>query len=132
MSKLKISIIDIVRWIAVLPITILILILYTTLFLDFSYWILGKLFNEDLVSHIIGLNNMILIPIIISLCSYFIPSKEKFKTTLISILLFASIQLLNIIDRFQHHWSINPYVGIAALTYLFCVFVIYRLENKKR
>jgi hypothetical protein len=130
MKKLKIIKLDLTRWAAVIPLTIIFLFLYTSTFIDLLYWSLNKFFNEEIVAHIVGFTNAITLPIIIVFCGYWISPKYKFQSTLITVLFFVSLQLLNIINRIQNHWSLNPFIALSALAYLLGIFTVYKLEKK--
>ena len=132
MKKLKITKLDVVRWIAVIPLTIIFLLLYTSKFIDFIYWSLNKFFHEDIVSHIVGFTNAITLPIIIAFCGYWISPKYKFQSTLILVLCFGILQVFQIIYRIQNHWSLNPFISLSLVSYLFTLYVIYKMENGKR
>lgn len=132
MKKTKITKFDFVRWFAIVPCTILLIFLYTSIFTDNLYLILNRFFNEEIVAHIVGFINSITLPIIIIVCGYSISPKYKFKSTLILVLFFASIQLLTILDRINNHWSLNPYIYLSLLVYLSSLFLIYKTENEKR
>ena len=132
MIKLKISKLDIAKWIALIPLTIIFLLIYISTFIDLLYWSLNKFFNEEVVANIVGLANAIILPIIIAACGYWISPKFKFQSTLILILCFATLQLFHIIDRINNHWSLNPYISLSALSYLLSLYIVYRIENGKR
>jgi hypothetical protein len=121
-----------VRWAAVIPLTIILLLFYTASFVDMLYWSLNKFFTEEIVAHIVGFLNAVLLPMIIAACGYWISPKYKFRSTLILVICFAILQLLQIIYRINNHWSLNPYLSIAALSYLFSLYVVYKIENGKR
>jgi hypothetical protein len=130
-KKLQITKLDIARWISVLPVTVLLLILYTTVILDFFYMIFNKFFNEEIVSHIMGFINAVSLPALIIACGYYISPKFKFKSTLILVLIFASLQLFQIYYRVHEHMSLNPFIALSALVYLLGMYFVYRIESKK-
>jgi hypothetical protein len=132
MKKQHFTKLDIARWTAVLPLTIILLLLYTSSFIDLLYWSLDKFFNEEVVANMVGLANAIILPIIIAACGYWISPKFKFQSTLILILCFVTLQLFHIIDRINNHWSLNPYISLSALSYLLSLYIVYRIENGKR
>lgn len=132
MKKLKITKLDIVKWIALIPVTIIFLLIYTSTFIDLLYWSLNKFFNEGLVAHIVGFINAISLPIIVIGCGYWISPKFKFHSTLILALCFATLQLFHIIYRINNHWDLNPFISLSALSYLISLYVVYKIENEKR
>jgi len=128
---MKITKLDVARWIGVISLTIIFLILYTSTFIDLLYWFLNKFFNEEMVAHIVGFTNAITLPVIIFFCSYWISPKYKFQSTLITVLCFASLQLFHIIYRIQNHWDLNPFIALSGAIYLIGLFVVYKLEKSK-
>jgi hypothetical protein len=132
MKKLKISKLDVARWVAIIPLTIIFLFLYTSSFIDLLYWSLNKFFNEEIVAHLVGFINAITLPIIIVFCGYWVSPKYKFQSTLVLVLCFVILQLFQIVYRIQNHWSLNPFISLSLVSYLFSLYVIYKLENGKR
>lgn len=128
---MKITKLDVARWVGVIPLTIIFLILYTSTFIDLLYWFLNKFFNEEMVAHIVGFTNAITLPVIIVFCSYWISPKYKFQSTLVLVLCFAILQLFQIIYRIQNHWSLNPFIALSGAIYLIGLFVVYKLEKSK-
>ena len=124
--------IDILRWVAVLPITILIIVIYTTLVVDLFYKVFDILFNEEVVAHIVGITNMILIPILITACGYYIAPKFKFKSTLILVSFFLLLESISVSLRIYEHMHLNPYVSLALISHLIALYVVYKLENIKK
>lgn len=129
MKKHRFTKLDIVRWVAVFPLTIILLLIYTSSFIDLLYWSLDKFFNEEIVAHAVGFIDAITLPIIIISCGYWISPKYKFQSTLILVLCFATLQLFHIIYRINNHWGLNPYIYFSALIYLLGIFVVYKTEK---
>jgi hypothetical protein len=130
--KNKIKKIDVLRWIAVLPITILILLIYIIFAIDIAYKFFGIFFDEELVAHIVGLINMLLMPILITASSYFLSPKYKFKSTLVFVLFFLLLESISVGLRIYEHMRLNPYIPLAAMIHLIALYVVYKVENKKK
>jgi hypothetical protein len=93
MKKQKnLSKIDVLRWIAILPATILLLLIYLTFVVDLFYKFFNLLFQEELVANIVSIINMVLMPILIAASAYYISPKFKYNSTLILILFFFIVR----------------------------------------
>lgn len=127
-KKNQITKLDIARWIAVLPATILGIIIFSTLFISMLYQVLPKLTNLNTVDNILGFLNAFLLPLVIIACGYWISPKFKFKSTLILSLLFIILQTLHII--YNEYDRSNPFIPVFAISYLIGLFVVYRFGKK--
>ncbi len=131
MKKVNITKLDVVRWISILPVTMLLLILYSSLIDDSFYMIFNKFFNEEIVSRIIGLINAVSLPTLIIACGYFISPKFRFQSTLILVLIFISFHINQVYYRMQENMSLNPFIIVSAFVYLLGMYFVYQIENKK-
>ncbi len=86
-KKIPISKLDIARWIAAIPVTLIAILLYVKIILDTLYTFLPLAFNIRVQNLILSVFNAILIPIIITACAYWISPKNKFKSTLVFVLI---------------------------------------------
>ena len=82
-KKNQITKLDIIRWIAVLPVAFIAIGIYSIFILDLLYKVLPKFYSEESVANIIGLINAISLPAFIVASGYFVASKFKFRTSLI-------------------------------------------------
>ena len=130
MIKLKISKIDIVRWIAVLPISIIAL----TLFDYFSGW-LNKFYLADLHgnpdSTFLTYINCFAVPAIILISGYMVSPKHKFNSTLILSLFYIVITIYTLVSETYLHRGLSSFIIIFMSTYLAGLYLIYKLDNKE-
>lgn len=129
-KKIQITKIDIARWVAVLPVTIIALLIYG----EFSSW-LNKVylmnFHGDGDSFFTVYIDCVAIPSIILGCSYFISPKFKFKSALVLISFFALTTVYALLTNEYLKHQFNPFIAIYFVTASLGLYVIYLLENKK-
>ncbi len=124
----QINKLDIARWIAVLPLTIIAIFTFSNVFTGFLYKILPRFFNEEIVSNIAGISNAIGLPFLIIICGYWISPKFKLKSTTILVFLFLLLQVWHLFN--SEYARSNPFIPLFALSYLFGLFIIYKLGEK--
>lgn len=129
--KKSINKLDIARWIAVLPITVIALILFATIFIEIFYKALNTFLNKDTVAHIVGYINAFSLPAIITACTYWVSPKFKFKSTLLFANIFIVFQVWYYFNNEYIRHGVNPYVTFYAMSYLTSFYVVYKLDNKK-
>ena len=127
--KKQITKLDIIRWIGVLPVAIIVIGIYSIFFLDILYKVLPKFFNEESVANIVGLVNAITLPALIVTSGYIVPSKFKFRTSLILTLSFLSLQALHI--AFNDYDKSNPFIPVFALSYLIGLGIIFKIDQNR-
>jgi len=127
--------IDIIRWVLLLPITFFIIASFGTLVIG-SEEFLQKIFNGHTVIKIIDYSILVLMPIIIALCGFFIAPKYK----LISVLIMICISLIPYILSFDMDNSIREvsnfsqikyinFINPLTITTLILLLIIYKLEK---
>jgi hypothetical protein len=130
-KKIPISKLDIARWIATIPVTVIAILLYVKIILDPLYTFLPLAFNIRVQNLILSVFNAILIPIIITACAYWISPKNKFKSTLVFVLIFISLHALRYLDSTYGRENFISFMPLYVLSYLLSLFIVYKLENKK-
>ena len=130
-KKIPINKLDIARWIAAIPVTVIAILLYAKIILDPLYRFLPLAFNIRLQNLIFSVFNAILIPIIITVCAYWISPKNKFKSTLVIVLIFISLHALRYLDSTYGRENFISFMPLYALSYLLSLFIVYKLENQK-
>ncbi len=129
-TKNKFTKIDIARWIALLPATVAVLLVYGEL----SSW-LNKIYlinfhgNGD--SFFTVYIDCIAIPMAITTCGYFISPKFKFRSTLILITFFALTTTYALLTNEYLKHEFNPFILLYFVTASLGLYSIYQLENKK-
>jgi hypothetical protein len=126
-KKNQITKLDIIRWIAVLPVAFIAIGIYSIFILDLLYKVLPKFYSEESVANIIGLINAISLPAFIVASGYFVASKFKFRTSLILTLFFLVLQTLHI--AFNDYDRSNPFIPVFALSYLISLAFIYKIAK---
>lgn len=127
-KKNQITKLDIIRWIAILPLTILAIIVFTNVFTNSLYIMLPRLFSEETVSNIIGIFDAISLPLLITACGYYISPKFKFKSTLFLILAFLLLQAWNLL--YTEYARSNPFIPFFVMSYLCGIFLVYKFGKK--
>ena len=127
--KNKLTKIDIARWVAVLPVTIILLLVYG----EFSSW-LNKIylmnFHVNYPFFTIYID-CIAIPLIVIACGYFITPKFKFRSTLILVTFFVLITIYSLLtNEYLKHES-NPFILLYLVIASMGLYGIYQIENKK-
>lgn len=125
--KSQITKIDIIRWICVLPVTVIVIGIYTIFILDLLYKVLPKFLNKESVANTVELINAVSLPTLIVLSGYFVASKYRFRTSLILTLFFLVLQTLHI--AYNDYVRSNPFIPVFALSYLLGLFVVYKLDK---
>jgi len=123
--------IDIARWIAVLPTTVIALTLFAAFFIELFYKALNTILNEDAVANIVGYINAFSLPAIIVACAYWVSPKFKFKSCLILAFIFIALQTWHYIDNEYVRHGINPYVAFYIASYFISLYVAHKLDKKK-
>lgn len=127
-KKIQITKLDIIRWISVLPLAVIAIGIYSIFILDLLYKVLPKFLSDESVANTIGLINAISLPALIVASGYFVPSKFKFRTSLILTLFFLALQTLHI--AYNDYDRSNPFIPVFALTYFISLGVIYKIDKK--
>jgi hypothetical protein len=130
-KKIPINKLDIARWIAVFPFTVIAILLYIKIILDPLYRFLSLAFNIKVQNLILSVFNAILIPIIITAFAYWISPKNKFKSTFVIVLIFICLHALRYLDSTYGRENFISFMPLYALSYLLSLYVVYKLENKK-
>lgn len=128
-KKIQITKLDIVRWAAVLPVTIILLLVYG----EFSSW-LNKIylmnFHVKYPFFTIYID-CIVMPLIVIACGYFISPKFKFRSTLILVTFFVLTVIYSLLTNEYIKYESNPFILLYLITASLGLYGIYQLENKK-
>ncbi len=130
-KKIPINKVDIARWIAVFPLTVIAILLYIKIILDPLYRLLPLIFDIKVTNFILNIFNALLIPITITACAYWISPKNKFKATFVIVLIFICLHGLRYVDSTYGRENFISFMPLYAFSYLLSLFVVYKLENKK-
>lgn len=122
---------DIARWIAVLPITVIALTLFASIFVGLFYKVLNTFLDEDNAAQIVGFINAFSLPAIIVICTYWVSPKFKFKSCLVLAVFFIGLQAWHYIDSEYVRHGIAPYISFYAASYFINLYIAYKLDNKK-
>lgn len=126
----QITKLDIARWIAIFPLTILAILLYIKIIIDSLYRFLPLFFDIEVTNFILNILNALLIPIIITVSAYWVSPKFKFKSTFVIVIIFICLHGLRYVDSTYGRENFISFMPLYALSYLLSLFVAYRLERK--
>jgi len=129
-KKIQVTKLDIVRWISILPLTILAILVYIKIILDSLDKFLPLFFDEKITNLITNVINALLIPIIITACAYWVSPKFKFKSTFVIVIIFICLHGLRYVDSSYGRENFISFMPLYALSYLLSLFFAYRLERK--
>jgi hypothetical protein len=127
-KKTSLTKLDIARWAALIPLTIVAILLYANIFIDALYAVFNKAFDEHTVANIVGFINATSLPALIVTCGYWISPRFKFKSTLVLVLFFSSLQIHYFFDT--AYVRNNPFILFFVISYLLGLLIVYRLEKK--
>ena len=130
-KKTQITKLDIARWIAILPATVIALTLFAAFFIELFYKALNTVLNEDAVANIVGYINAISLPAIIVACAYLISPKLKFKSCLILAIIFIALQTWHYIDSEYVRHGVDPYIPFYGMSYFVSLYIAFRLDKKR-
>jgi uncharacterized membrane protein AbrB (regulator of aidB expression) len=119
------------RWIAVLPITVIALTLFTAFFSELFYKALNTVLDQDTVANIVGYINAFSLPAIIVACAYWVSPKLKFKSCLVLAVIFVALQIWHYFDSEYVRHGIDPYITFYALSYFISLYIAYKLDKKR-
>ncbi len=128
-KKTQITKIDIFKWIAVIPITILAIIFFERGFID-SFFSLFHSVDEESLSRIVGITNGLLLPALIVTCGFVVSPKFKFKSSLILAIFFIGLQTFHYFDSEYVREGAKPFIPFFALSYLLSLYFAYKLDKK--
>ena len=128
-TKNKLTKLDIARWAAVLPVTIILLLVYG----EFSSW-LNKIylmnFHVKYPFFTIYID-CIVMPLIVIACGYFISPKFKFRSTLILVTFFVLTVIYSLLTNEYLKYESNPFILLYLITASLGLYGSYQIESKK-
>jgi hypothetical protein len=129
-KKIQITKIDIIRWVAVLPISVSALLLYGEISSWINYAYLTYLHgNGD--SHFTLYIDCILFPTIILLCGYFISPRYKFKSSLVLTVFYVLTTIYELLTNEYVLRASNPFLIAYLVTILLGLYGICKLEENR-
>ena len=126
----QITKLDIARWIAIFPLTIIAILLYIKIIIDSLYRFLPLFFDIGVTNFILNVFNALLIPIIITASAYWLSPKFKFKSTFVIVIIFICLHGLRYVDSTYGRENFISFMPLYALSYLLSLFVAYKIEKK--
>ncbi len=128
--KKKVSKIDVLRWVIILPVAIGSVLLSIAL----RYWIgdfLSKYLEEDIITTVGFYLFAVISPILIMILSYRLAPKYKLESTLAASAFISLILLflLSLRDEYQRHY-LTQFTLICIVIFLIGLMFIQRIERK--
>jgi hypothetical protein len=125
----RITKLDIARWVAVLPISVIALLIYG----EFS-----SLMNKAYLTHFHGNGDYsftlyidcIAMPAIMLLCGYFISPRYKFKSSLALATFYILITIYELLSNEYVLHASNPFLIAYLVTVSLGLYGIYKLESR--
>ena len=128
--KSKNTKLDIARWVAVLPISVIALLIYG----EISSWINKAYlvnFRGNVDSYFTSYIDSIVIPAFVLFCGYFISPKFKFNSSLILALFYVLISAYALLTNPYMNSRLNPSIFIYLVVFSSGLYIVHRLENRK-
>lgn len=128
--KSKITKQEIIRWIAVLPISVIALLIYG----EISSWINKAYlvnFHGSGDSYFTSYIDCIFIPALVLFCGYFISPRLKFISALILSLFYVLTSTYALLTNEYVSNRFNPFIFVYLIVFCLGLYIIYRIENKK-
>jgi hypothetical protein len=129
-KKIQITKLDIIRWIAVLPISVIALLLYGEFSSLMSKAYLTYLHDNGDSSFTLYID-CIAMPAIMLLCGYFISPRYKFKSSLALTAFYILVTIYELLTNEYVLHASNPFLIAYLATVSLGLYGIYLLENKK-
>lgn len=127
---------DMIRWVFLIPITLLLLISFVNLEVD-SESMLLKIFSQKIVSQIIDNSVLVFMPLIIALCGFYIAPKYKFISVVVLMCIsfipyLLSFDMDNSIRGVSNFSQINyiNFINPLTISILILLFIVYKLEKR--
>lgn len=130
-KKIKITKLDVARWISIFPLTVLAILLYIKIILDSLYKFLPLFLDTKVTIFILNVCNALLIPAIITACAYWISPKIKFKSSFVFVVIFIALHGLRYLDSTYGRENFISFMPLYALSYLISLFVAFKIERNK-
>ena len=126
--KIKITKLDIARWVAVLPISVIALLIYGEFSSLMSKTYLTYLHGSGGSSFTLYID-CIAIPAIILLCGYFVSPRYKFKSTLALAAFYILTTVYELLTNEYVLHASNPFLFTYLVTASLGLYGIYKLEE---
>ena len=122
---------DIARWIAIIPVTIALTGIYYAVIEKGIHTLSIPLIQTDLGRLIFSVKDAFILPVIFVASAYLISPKLKFKSTVISTIVYVLPLVLYIYLTNDYPRPPTTYLWVLLMNYLIGLFVIYRLDRNK-
>jgi len=122
---------DISRWIAIIPVTFAVTSLYYAFIEKGIHTLSIPLIQTDLGRLIFSVKDAFVLPVIFVASAYLISPKLKFKSTLISTVVYVMPLALYIYFTKDYPRPPTTYLWMLLMNYLIGLFVVYRLDQNK-
>ena len=123
---------DIARWIAIIPLTFAVAGLYYAVIEIWVCKLFIPLISNDITRLIFSIKDAFVLPVIFIVTAYLIAPKFKFKSTLISTMVYVMPLVLYIYFRNEYPRPPASFLAALVLNYLIELFVVYRLDKSQR
>ena len=123
---------DIARWIAIIPLTFAVAGIYYAVIEIWVRKLFIPLISNDITRLIFSIKDAFVLPVIFILTAYLIAPKFKFKSTLISTIVYVMPLVLYIYFRNDYPRPPTSYLAALIFNYLIGLFVVYRLDKSQR
>ena len=122
---------DIARWIAIIPVTIAVTGIYYAVIDEWLRNELLPLIANDFFRLIFSIKDAFVLPVIFIAPPYLISPKVKFKSTVISTIIYVLPLVFYIYLTNDYPRPPTTYLWLLLMNYLIGLFVIYRLDRNK-
>ena len=126
----KIIKLDVARWLAILPATVLAIIFYALVVDIWLYKIFLMYFDGESDGHLFSKFNAFIFALIISLGGYLMSPRFKFKSTLLTISTFSIFFAFFLINNPYVRDRAGSLVIIYLITAILCLYIIHKKEGK--
>ena len=123
---------DIARWIAIIPLTFAVAGLYYSVIDKWTHELFIPFIQNDFGRLIFSIKDAFVLPVIFIATAYLIAPKFKFKSTLISTMVYVMPLVLYIYFRNDYPRPPTSYLAALVLNYLIGLFVVYRLDKSRK
>lgn len=126
----KIIKLDVARWLAILPATVLAIIFYALVVDVWLYKIFLMYFDGESDGHLFSNFNAFMFALIISLGGYLVSPRFKFKSTLLTTSTFTIFFAFFLINNPYVRDRVSPLIVIYLITAILCLYIIRKKEGK--
>jgi len=122
---------DISRWIAIIPVTFAVTSLYYAFIEKGIHTLSIPLIQTDLGRLIFSVKDAFVLPVIFVASAYLISPKLKFKSTVISTIVYVLPLVLYIYISNDYPRRPASFIDVLVMNYFIGLFIVYRLDRNK-